>query len=71
MYSINYKYVVGEVGSYCQLVVTFFFLVSPYQTRQCSAIYFILIPLSKSRISSWYTVNILLYVIVYTYTQLL
>ena len=32
MYFISYKCVVGEVGSYCQLVVTFF-LVSPYQTR--------------------------------------
>ena len=27
-----YKCIAGEVGSYCQLVVTFFF-VSPYQTR--------------------------------------
>ena len=34
MYFISYKCVVGEVGSYCQLVVTFFFfMVSPYQTR--------------------------------------
>ena len=34
MYFISYKGVVGEVGSYCQLAVTFFFfLVSPYQTR--------------------------------------
>ena len=32
------KHVVGKVGSYCQLAVTFFFLVSPYQTRQCSAL---------------------------------
>ena len=35
MYCISYKCVVGEVGSYFQLAVTFFshFLVSPYQTR--------------------------------------
>ena len=33
MYFINHKCMVGEVGSYCQLAVTFFFLVSPYQTR--------------------------------------
>ena len=34
MYFISYKCMVGEVGSYCQLAVTFFFfLVSPYQTR--------------------------------------
>ena len=32
-FNISYKCVVGEVGSYCQLVVIFFFLVSPYQTR--------------------------------------
>ena len=34
MYFISYKCVVGEVSSYCQLAVTFFFffLVSPYQT---------------------------------------
>ena len=32
MYFISYKCVVGEVGSYCQLAVSFF-LVSPYQTR--------------------------------------
>ena len=35
MYFISYKCIVGEVGSYFQLAVTFFFD-SPYQTRQCS-----------------------------------
>ena len=35
--SISDKCIVGEVDSYCQLAVTFFVLVSPYQTRQCSA----------------------------------
>ena len=44
-----YQYVVGEVGSYFQLVVTsFVFFVSPYQTRQCSISEFILTPLSIS-----------------------
>ena len=36
MYFISYKCVVGEVDNYCQVAVTFFFfffLVSPYQTR--------------------------------------
>ena len=27
------QFVAGEVGSHCQMVVTFFILVSPYQTR--------------------------------------
>ena len=27
---MSYKSVAGEMGSYCQLTVTFFFLVSPY-----------------------------------------
>ena len=33
MYFISYKCVVSEVGSYFQLAVTFFFLVSPYENR--------------------------------------
>ena len=36
MYIVSFKCVVGEVGSYCQLAVSFLFfvfLVSPYQTR--------------------------------------
>ena len=36
MYFISNKCVVGEVGSYCKLAVTFFG-VSSYQTRECSA----------------------------------
>ena len=33
MYFISDKCIVSEVGSYGQLTMTFFFLVSPYQTR--------------------------------------
>ena len=46
MYFISYKCVVGEVGSYCQLAVTFFFffLVSPYQTRDSVVPQFIFDP---------------------------
>ena len=48
MYFISYKCVVGEVGSYCQLAVTFFFLVSLYQTRDNVVPQFILTLLSIS-----------------------
>ena len=49
MYFISYKCVIGEVGSYCQLAVTFFFFVSPYQTRDNVVPQFIFDPpLSKS-----------------------
>ena len=47
MYFISYKCVVGEVGSYCQLAVIFFFpffLVSPYQTRDGVVPQFIFYP---------------------------
>ena len=46
MYFINDKCVVDEVGSYCQLAVTFF--VSPYQTRRCSASVHLSPPFHKS-----------------------
>ena len=44
---ISYKCVVGEVGSYFQLAVTFF-LISPYQTRDNVGPQFIFDPLSIS-----------------------
>ena len=36
MYFISDKCVVGEVGSYCQLAVTFFFGLTLPNQRQCS-----------------------------------
>ena len=40
MYFISYKFVVGEVGSYCQLAVTFIYLfigLTLSNQKQCSA----------------------------------
>ena len=50
MQFISYKCVTGEVamGSCCRLTVTFFLLVSPYQTRNNVVPQFILTPLSIS-----------------------